>query len=512
MSCPKLKYNDFHKNCLQVTPLTGDINNDKSKITKRTALEGKETVKIITNEGIQELVVPSKNTNYYPIKIKDEEMNRLRANALVVTEKENLKMIEEARAEQIRLEHECAARKYELQQFDIKGAVGKLGRLSALEKEARDKANYLLKKAWELRQEDEDDVKYMNSLILQAKCQAIRDAQLLEHKLIERELKEEDKRLEQMMEDNRTRELMLEKKKLDEEKARKQRYVQELNEQVEDLEAHRLLNAELMIEESKKNNEAMFAIMLEEFENLKKKDEEKRQLRECLNMANEQMKKTKALEKEEERLQDLKIKEYMRLKAEREEKFEKEKEQIKRAKEFEYTRQTGRQMQAEDLQAQQDAINAIRRHEEYEREWRKREKEAALKRRKMEEDCKLARDKQIIENRRFKAMEIVREKREFEKNVRIQMELQEKERLLEIKKKYDLEKYREEILRQINEKEKERIDERKEKFQEGVALKAEEAKRKHDLKQIFQKKMENVKQNRLPEVYVAQIQRKLNLL
>ncbi|EEB12450.1 gamma-taxilin, putative [Pediculus humanus corporis] len=494
MSCPKLKYNDFHKNCLQVTPLTGDINNDKSKITKRTALEGKETVKIITNEGIQELVVPSKNTNYYPIKIKDEEMNRLRANALVVTEKENLKMIE-SESGQIRLEHECAARK-----------------LSALEKEARDKANYLLKKAWELRQEDEDDVKYMNSLILQAKCQAIRDAQLLEHKLIERELKEENKRLEQMMEDNRTRELMLEKKKLDEEKARKQRYVQELNEQVEDLEAHRLLNAELMIEEQKKNNEAMFAIMLEEFENLKKKDEEKRQLRECLNMANEQMKKTKALEKEEERLQDLKIKEYMRLKAEREEKFEKEKEQIKRAKEFEYTRQTGRQMQAEDLQAQQDAINAIRRHEEYEREWRKREKEAALKRRKMEEDCKLARDKQIIENRRFKAMEIVREKREFEKNVRIQMELQEKERLLEIKKKYDLEKYREEILRQINEKEKERIDERKEKFQEGVALKAEEAKRKHDLKQIFQKKMENVKQNRLPEVYVAQIERKLNLL
>ncbi|KAK6641169.1 hypothetical protein RUM44_012878 [Polyplax serrata] len=508
----KAKTNDFHQKCLQVKSLESNKVEISGKKVAKSATDGKETVKYVTNDGMTIMIVPSKDTNYYPIKMKENELNRLKGKAVIVTEKEKLRMTEEAKAEQSRLEHESAVRKNELKQFDKKGKAGGAGRLSGLEREARDKANYLLKRAWELRHEDEDEVKKANSLILQAKCQAIRDAQLAEHKLIQRELKEEEKRVEQMMGDERARQLMEEKKKMEEERARKARYVMELNEQMEEIEARRLLNAELQLEERRKTNEAMFAVMLEELESIRKKEEEKQKTRDFLNLSNEQIKKAKALEKEEERLADLKIQEYMRLKAEREEKLEREKEAEKKKKELEYARQRALQEAASDLQSMQDEMNAVRRQEEYEREWRRKEKEAVKKKQKMEEDCRLAREQQVRDNRRFQAMEIAREKREYERNIRVQIELQEKERLLDLKKQHDAEIYREQILKQINQKEKERIEERQEKFQEGVALKAEEAKRKHDIKQILDKKLENIRNNKVPEVYVAQIQRQMNLV
>lgn len=54
-----------------------------------------------------------------------------------------------------------------------------------LEVEAEAKANFLTNRAKEIRQEDEDDIKLCNKLILGTKCQAIRDAQVAEKKTIE---------------------------------------------------------------------------------------------------------------------------------------------------------------------------------------------------------------------------------------------------------------------------------------------------------------------------------------
>ena len=49
-------------------------------------------------------------------------------------------------------------------------------------------------------EEQEDEVKKLNELILQAKCHAIRDAQLKEKDIIKQEIKEEEQRLDEMME------------------------------------------------------------------------------------------------------------------------------------------------------------------------------------------------------------------------------------------------------------------------------------------------------------------------
>jgi hypothetical protein len=51
-------------------------------------------------------------------------------------------------------------------------------KLSELDQETKDKSNYLLAKAQMQLEEQEDEIKHMNELILYAKCVAIRDAQV----------------------------------------------------------------------------------------------------------------------------------------------------------------------------------------------------------------------------------------------------------------------------------------------------------------------------------------------
>ncbi len=94
--------------------------------------------------------------------------------------------------------------------------------LEDIDQEAKEEAEYMLKRANELRQEQEDEVKRLNEvcsiiylfifnlklfffkqLILNAKCHAIRDAQVLEKQQIKQEMVEEDKRLDMMMEIDR---------------------------------------------------------------------------------------------------------------------------------------------------------------------------------------------------------------------------------------------------------------------------------------------------------------------
>jgi hypothetical protein len=51
--------------------------------------------------------------------------------------------------------------------------------------EAARKANYLMERAHDLKREQDDEIKECNVLILSKKCQAIRDAQKEEKKIIE---------------------------------------------------------------------------------------------------------------------------------------------------------------------------------------------------------------------------------------------------------------------------------------------------------------------------------------
>ena len=97
-----------------------------------------------------------------------------------------------------RTQHDTAARKEYMKQLDIHRKKNE--KLSDLEQEEKAKGEYLRAKANELLQEQEDEIKHLNELILNAKCHAIRDAQILEKSQIGKEMTSEEQRLDQMME------------------------------------------------------------------------------------------------------------------------------------------------------------------------------------------------------------------------------------------------------------------------------------------------------------------------
>ena len=64
-----------------------------------------------------------------------------------------------------------------------------------------------MKKAEEQLDEEKDDVKHMNQMVIYAKCVTIRDKQLEEQKRLESEYRQEEKRLDVMMEIERLKSL-----------------------------------------------------------------------------------------------------------------------------------------------------------------------------------------------------------------------------------------------------------------------------------------------------------------
>ncbi len=100
-------------------------------------------------------------------------------------------------------------RKKLLQQFDQERKRNE--KVDEMDELAKEEAEYLLKKANKMREEQEDEVKYLNELILNAKVHAIRDAQLVEKQQIKKELKDEEKRLDQMMELDRVNSIRIQK-------------------------------------------------------------------------------------------------------------------------------------------------------------------------------------------------------------------------------------------------------------------------------------------------------------
>ena len=70
--------------------------------------------------------------------------------------------------------------------------------MSDLDIEAKERNEHLLAQARLQMQEQEDEIKRLNEMILQAKIYAIRDAQLQEKQQIEQEVKHEDRRLDEV--------------------------------------------------------------------------------------------------------------------------------------------------------------------------------------------------------------------------------------------------------------------------------------------------------------------------
>ncbi|VEN62981.1 unnamed protein product [Callosobruchus maculatus] len=475
------------------------------------ATEGKQLIKLYDQSGQRELIVPNRSPIDRPVVVADSEFDRLKKQSKVVTLQEKIAMLEETERQKNQLQMESTMRKEALMKAQkIQKAVpgSKLGSTESL---SADKNSYLLNRSKEMLVEQDDRVKNANRVILATKCKAIRHAQIEEKQLIAKQLREEEMRLDMMMEQRRQKLMAIEEKKREEEELKKKQYVSEVTRQIKENEIGRLLEAERIEEESKMLNRALIALQKEEEEKMKRRYEEQQKMREEFAKADAEAQHYKKLREEENKIAAMRIEEFMRKKQEREEAREKELEAIKAQKEKEIAAMRAAQEKAMDSQAMMDELNAMRWQEEKEREWREQEKAKAKKRQEALNDLRIARRQQIDDIRKAQAVALARDEEDFKKVATVQKQLHEKDQEKQRKKREEIEKHRKELLKQINEKERERITYQQEKFEDGTAQRLEIEIRDRNVEEYLKNKVKSLKDMNIPERYIGDVERQLKL-
>lgn len=471
--------------------------------------EGKrETVRVITKDLIRNLIVPSEDPSGETLVLRVNDFQRLKSAAMAPTEEERLAMMEKMKDMKDEAMTQAFERKTYMKTLDL--SRRKNEKLNDLEEEEKMKGEALRQKAIEQLQEQEDEIKKLNELILNAKCHVIRDAQILEKGIIVKEYAQEEKRLDEMMEVDRMNALRIEEEI--ERKRKEERLIgaMKIMEQIEENEQDRLLDLERKDQENRTMKKYLDQLCEEEAEKLKLHRKEQERLREELNKCNTDIAQRKELTKEQERLLEAKVVEFQKEKAEREAAFEKEQQRIRVEKEKEIARLRALQERARDEQAERDGLRAKRAQEQNEREWRKKEAEEARRKTEMEAMLIEARTQQMKQKEHFLAVQAQRERADFERVLRAQQELIEKQKREEDEIVNKRTEFNKGIRSQIREKEQVRIAERSKFFEEGIKLDEEARQRKLKLEEVKQRKLQELRDAGIHEKYLAQIERKIN--
>lgn len=175
-------------------------------------------------ENVRDLIIPAGEINVYPAIWEKGELNRLKNRAKIVTAEDRAEQLALREAERERLIAESAERKRKFKELEKNKANEKKGNESLRNSDD----GVILDKAFLAKQEQEEEIKIANRVILTTKCQVIRDAQIAEKNMIERELRDENIRLEKMMNEDRESALKKEDRKRDELKKINERHALEI--------------------------------------------------------------------------------------------------------------------------------------------------------------------------------------------------------------------------------------------------------------------------------------------
>uniref|UniRef100_G3U539 Cilia- and flagella-associated protein 45 n=1 Tax=Loxodonta africana TaxID=9785 RepID=G3U539_LOXAF len=456
---------------------------------------------------IPRVSVPTEDPSGESLIISPEEFERIKWASHVLTREEL-----EAKEQAFKMEKEAimdavTTRKKIMKQKEMVCKNNK--KLSDLEEVAKERAQNLLQRANKLRMEQEEELKDMSKIILNAKCHAIRDAQILEKRLIQKELETEEKRLDQMMEVERQKSIQRQEeldRKRREERIRGRRHIVE---QMEKNQEERSLLAEQREQEKEQMLEYIEQLQEEDLKDRERRHQEKLKMQAEIKKSN--IHKQSQMAVAQECLAKFIFKAARKWQA-REAEFEAEQERIRREKEKEIARLRAMQEKAQDYQAEQDALRAKRNQEVADREWRRKEKENAQKKIETEAMLKKSRLEQVAFKEHALAVQVQRDRDEFERILRAQREQIEKERLEQEKKTTGRLQHANELRRQVRENQQKQVQDRIATFEEGRRLKEEAQRRRERIDDIKRKKLEELRATGLPEKYCIEAERKANIL
>lgn len=231
---------------------------------------------------------------------------------------------------------------------------------------------------------------------------------------IRRELRDEDLRLERIMLNDRDKALKEEDKRREREIETNNKHAVQLKRQLYDREMSKYLEVERVEEEAKAMAKAMLAIKGDTEKRERLRREQMLQVRTELQKSNQLSEFFKSLAFEEQRIADMKAQEYMRNKQERDKQLEHEKRLTKEQKQREADRLLAHQTRLLETKNEQDDMELRRNQEEKERSYRLAEKEAAIKKKKQDRELEVARQMQLEEMKRMRAIQIAKDEAYFQ--------------------------------------------------------------------------------------------------
>merc|ERR1711937_173649 len=463
----------------EVDELLFGLNNKKSAVFKSTP----ETVQVITKDLIRNVVVPS-DGYHKALLLSRQQFDQIKTKSKVKSHAEAKSEIDSARKEQINEINAAAQRKQKFQEQDFYRK--KNHELNELEIEAKELNEHLSEKAKAKRLEQEDEIKHLNELILNAKCHAIRDKQILEKEQIKKDMDEEEKRLDVIREVQRLNAIKEAEKVESCKAAQRMEGARCIMDQIKSNTVARILEEEKKKAESAALHRYIEKLQTEDLGDLQKKHEQQQAIQEEIEILNQQKELQKKKRMEEDKKKEIKV--------------------LKEEKQMRLLRQRENQMGQED---EQDALRAKQAQEATEREWRRKEREAQL--RKEEEDLRMkeGRQLQIKQKEHFQAVQAERERQVF--NRIVQQQLKEAQR----EKEHDKCRHRanlqhaQDIRAQIRNREQERIEKRRTFFEEAEKKMADELEHRNKLKQVKVRKLEELRRAGVPEKYAAEVSRRV---
>ncbi|MEE6491579.1 hypothetical protein FKM82_016269 [Ascaphus truei] len=468
-----------------------------------------ETIRIITSDLIRDLVVPSEDPSGMSLIISPHNFHRIKSAARVLTKAEREVAMQALREEKESVIEAVNMRKNFMKQKEMRRHKNE--KLSELEAEAQERAQHLLQRANMLRMEQEDEIKKMNEMTLNAKCHAIRDAQLLEKKLISTEMETEKRRLDQMMEVERQKAIKMQEEIEEKRKLERIRGKHHVIQQIGENEESRILKEEQRDQEAQQMLQFLEELQMEDYREMEKKRQEQLEIQAEIKRINAENERKKMEKNDQEKMADLRVLEYTKQKMAREAEYEAEQKKIKKEKEKEVARLRALQERARDHRAEQDALRAKRNQEAIERAWREKEKDMAFKEAETNTVLKQTRLQQVALKEHFLAVQAEKDRAEFDRMLRVQRSLVEKEQKELQGKTSQLMKHAGELRQQVRENEQKQVMARIAFFEESKRLDEEARQRRVRLDDLKQKKLEELRMAGLPEKYCSMVARKAAL-
>jgi hypothetical protein len=434
------------------------------------------------------------------------EIQRMKAAAVLKSKEEQLseQKIHEEQKEQQR----AAAKARKERMMQLEAERQRVAPLTESEKEQKERDKFFKDRAKQMLDQEFDQVKEMNQMVLYSKIVTVRDEQLKEKKIIENDKKKTEDQLDLMMEIERLKVIKYHDEREQKWKEDKLQGAAVLKEQIKERELIRMKEQEVLEKERQQMLKQIQLLQQEEIRQAR----EKMEMQEKLMAEVEEVNRRAILIKEEkkrlEREEDEKIMRYNVEKAKREQEIIEEQERIMAEKEREVQRLRERQERAKDRQSELDALRAKRAQEAQERVEREKERKEAEKVAKINKELEDARNNQAREKEIRLIIQAKQERDEFERIIMAQKEAAEAERRAEEAKAEIRRQHANQLKTQIlTNAEKNSLLER-ERLEEGRKLRNEIESEKKKLENIRVDKLDGLRNDGVPEKYCADLARK----